>query len=580
MDDLDSQSSGLRSRLAQYGDQEFATFLRRTFVHSVGMSPENLEKPVVGIVNTFSELNHCHHGMRDLVEAVKRGVWAGGGLPLEFPVISLGEQFLHPTAMMFRNLMAMDVESMLKAQPLDGAVLLGGCDKTIPALLMGAASVDLPSIVVAAGPMLSSQYQGKRIGACTDCRRFWASYRRGEIDGDEIDEVEQRLAPTYGTCGVMGTASTMACLTEAIGMMLPGSAAIPAVYSDRRRAAEQSGQEILRMIRSGLNPSAIMTEKAFKNALTVLLALGGSTNAIIHLTAIAGRLGIRLDLNQLDVLGRQTPVLAAVKPSGDYFLEDFHQAGGMPVLMNELRSLLDLKASTVTGGSWEGHLEGIEYPEWQKVIHRFEDPFQAKGSLVVLRGNLAPRGALIKRSAASPGLLKKRGRAVVFDSLKDLSERIDSDNLAVTAEDFLVLKNAGLLGAPGMPEAGYLPIPKKLQGVKDMVRISDARMSGTAFGTVVLHVAPEAALGGPLSWVEDGDWIELDVDAGRLHLDVPESILIERQNAVKDPRMRPPVRGYERLFFDHVQQADLGADFDFLRHPSLMDEDREIERKE
>ena len=578
MDDSKEQTTGLRSRLAQYGDKAFAAYLRRTFVNSMGLERENLDKPVIGIVNTFSELNHCHLGMKGLAEAVKRGVWAAGGLPLEFPVISLGEQFLNPSAMMFRNLMSMDVEAMLKAQPLDGVVLLGGCDKTIPALLMGAASADLPGIVVAAGPMLASSYQGERVGACTDCRRFWAAYRQGEIDEATIGEIEQGLAPTHGTCGVMGTASTMACLAEALGMMLPGAAAIPAVYSERMRSAEASGREILSVVKSGRRPSQVMTRAAFENALRVLLAIGGSTNAVIHLSAIAGRLGIRLDLDCLDRLGNDTPVLVSVKPSGKFFMEDFFRAGGVPVVMKELESRLDGEVTDVCGESLSSRLESVVFPDWQKVIHRFNRPFQAEGSLVVLQGNLAPRGALLKRSAASPELLKKRGMALVFESLEDLAQRVDSEELEVSPDSFLVLKNAGPIGGPGMPEAGYLPIPKKLSGVKDMVRISDARMSGTAFGTVILHVAPEAAKGGVLGLVESGDWIDLDVDARRLELEVSPLELEERRRRGTQPTEEKPARGYDRLFFDHVQQADLGCDFDFLRHPSLMDDDLAIEQ--
>jgi dihydroxy-acid dehydratase len=573
MAESNSQSGGLRSRLAEYGDQEFAAFLRRSFVHSMGLAEGNLEKSVIGIVNTFSELNHCHLGLNDLAAAVKRGVSSSGGLPLEFPVISLGEQFLNPSAMMFRNLMSMDVEAMLKAQPIDGVVLLGGCDKTLPALLMGAASANIPSIVVAAGPMLASSHEGERIGACTDCRRFWASYRRGEMDESEIHAVEKRLAPTHGTCGVMGTASTMACVAEALGMMLPGTAAIPAVYSDRIRAAEESGMRILKLVKEQLTPSKIMTQAAIENACRVLLAIGGSTNAVIHLTAIAGRLGIRLDLDRFDSLGKDTPVLVAVKPSGPNFMEDFHRAGGVPVVMNELRSKLSLDTFTVTGENLKTVLREVVFPEWQEVIYQLDSPFQENGSLVVLRGNLAPRGALLKRSAASSNLLHCRGRAVVFESLEDLAERIDSPDLDVNSDDILVLKNAGLLGGPGMPEAGNLPIPRKLSPLKDMVRISDARMSGTGFGTIVLHISPEAAVGGPLALVENGDMIELDVDSRRLHLDVSESILSERKKRIVSRKIELPKRGYERLFFEHVQQADLGADFDFLRHPDLADGD-------
>lgn len=569
---------GLRSRLAEYGDREFAAYLRRSFFSSLGYERSHESKPVIGIVNTFSELNHCHLGLNQLVEAVKRGVWAAGGLPLSFPVISLGEQFMTPSAMLYRNLMSMDVESMLKAQPVDAVVLLGGCDKTLPALLMGAASADVPSIVVAAGPMIAGGYQGERIGACTDCRRFWAAYRQGEISAETIHDVENRLAPTHGTCGVMGTASTMACLAEALGMMLPGTATIPAVYSDRARAAEASGRQAVSLAKNRVKPSDIMSQDAFDNALRVLLAIGGSTNAVIHLIAIAGRVGISLSLDRLDALSRETPVLVAVKPSGPYFMEDFHRAGGVPVVLQELREHLALGALTVTGEPLREALDVAGAADWQEVIYPLVRPFQDESSLVVLRGNLAPRGALLKRSAASPGLLQSRGRAVVFESLNDLADRIDHPDLDVKPEDFLVLQGAGPLGAPGMPEAGYLPIPKKLRGVKDMVRLSDARMSGTAFGTVVLHVTPEAAKGGALGLVRDGDMIELDVARRRLHLEVSEEVLSVRRAEKGAPRGAIPERGYERLFAERVQQADLGVDFDFLRHPNLHESDLIVEQ--
>lgn len=562
---------GLANNLTEYGDDEFALYLRRSFAKSMGYSDEALSKPIVGIVNTFSELNNCHRGFRELAEAVKRGVWQAGGLPLEFPTISLGEVFLYPTSMMMRNLMAMDVEVMLRAQPLDAVVLMGGCDKTLPALLMGAASAGLPAIVLAAGPMLTGDFKGEQLGACTDCRRFWGQYRRGEVDEAAINQVEGRLSVTAGTCAVMGTASTMACLTEALGMMLPGGAAIPAVHADRLRHAELTGRQATRLIQSGLTPDKIMTEAAFENALRALLAIGGSTNAIIHLTAIAGRLGIQLNLQQLDELSESTPVLVALKPSGRHYMEDFYRAGGMPIVMQALKSQLNADALTVTGQTLSELLgDGFEWPEWQNVIHPIDDPLQEKGALVALKGNLAPDGAILKRSAASPNLLNVKGRAVVFTSLQDLHARIDDPNLDVREDDILVLQNAGPVGAPGMPEAGYLPIPKKLTGVKDMVRISDARMSGTAFGTIVLHVSPEAAVGGPLSLVRDGDIIELNVNKRQLDLLVDDSEL-EARKAQQPPPKSLPARGYERLYQQSIQQAHLGADFDFLRHEALQD---------
>ncbi len=565
------KTHGLAGQLTEYGDREFALYLRRSFAKAMGFSNEALDKPVIGILNTYSELNNCHRNLPQLIEAIKRGVWQAGGLPLEFPTISLGEVFLSPTSMLYRNLMALDVETMIRAQPLDAVVLIGGCDKTMPALLMGAASAGVPAIAVVAGPMLANEFQGERIGACTDCRRYWAKYRRGEIDQAEIQAVEGKLAPTPGTCGVMGTASTMACLTEALGMMLPGGAAAPAVYADRMRQGEAAGMQACRLAEQRLTPEQIMTPAAFDNALRVLQAIGGSTNAIIHLTAIAGRLGIRLDLERLNELADTTPVLLDLKPTGDGYMEDFHRAGGMPVVMQELKPLLNLDVQTVAGRPWREIMDvPYTFPSWQTVVRPAAEPLQPQGALIALKGNLAPRGAVIKRAAASPALLNHVGRAVVFSSLDDLAARIDDPDLDVTPDDVLVLQNAGPLGAPGMPEAGYLPIPKKLTGVKDMVRISDARMSGTAFGTIVLHIAPEAAAGGPLGLVRTGDQIELSADRRELNLLV-DARELERRRAAIPERPRPATRGYTYLYQQHCQQADLGADFDFLRHPSLQE---------
>ncbi len=567
-------TQGLANNLTEYGDREFALYLRRSFAKAMGFSDDALRKPIVGIVNTYSELNNCHRHFPDLVDAVKRGVWQAGALPLEFPTISLGEVFLAPTSMFYRNLMAMDVEAMIRAQPLDAVVLTGGCDKTLPALLMGAASAGLPAVVVAAGPMLTGRYEGERLGACTDCRRFWARYRRGESDLEQIDEVEGQLAPTPGTCGVMGTASTMACVVEALGMMLPGGAAIPAVFADRLRHAEEAGKFAVRLAAQRTTPETIMTPVAFDNALRMLQAIGGSTNAVIHLTAIAGRLGIRLELERLDELAATTPLLVDLKPSGEGYMEDFHRAGGMRVVMHELKHLLHLDAPTVTGKTWRQLLdETYTFPAWQNVIRPAANPLQPQGALIVLRGNLAPNGALLKRSAATPALLNRVGRAVVFSSLADLAARIDDPDLDVTPDDFLVLQNAGPLGGPGMPEAGYLPIPKKLTGVKDMVRISDARMSGTAFGTVVLHVSPEAAAGGCLGLVRTGDRIELSADRRALNLLVEAEELARRRATLAGAPTAHIQRGYEYLYHRHCQQAHLGADFDFLRHPALSPAD-------
>ncbi|MBI4606053.1 MAG: dihydroxy-acid dehydratase [Planctomycetes bacterium] len=566
------EEQGLSRRLTETGDREFARFIRRSFALSSGLSREALGKPAIGIVSTASDLNTCHREMPALVAAVKRGVWQAGGLPLEVPAISLGEVYLHPTSMLYRNLLSMDVEALLAAQPLDGAVLAGGCDKTVPGLLMGAASAGVPSVLVVTGPMLAGSLRGERVGACTDCRRFWARYRRGEASAEDLAEVEGQLAPTAGTCAVMGTASTMACLAEALGVMLPGGASPPAVTAERLRCAEAAGAAAVRAAREGLTPQKVLTRGAFDNALRALLAIGGSTNAVIHLAAIAGRVGIRVDLDRLDALGRETPLLVDLKPTGEGYMEDFHAAGGMPVVLSELKPWLYLGALTVSGRTLGETLDpAYRWPAWQRAIRRAEDPLQPGEALVVLKGTLAPDGALLKRSAASPGLLERTGRATVFDSLEDLAARVDREDLDVRPDDFLVLRNAGPLGGPGMPEAGYLPIPRKLAGVKDMVRISDARMSGTAFGTVVLHVAPEAAAGGPLALVRSGDGIELSVRRRALNLLVPEDELARRRaEAASRPRRELERRGYLRLYSERVQQAPLGADFDFLRHESLQ----------
>jgi len=571
MTDTDTKPQGFANQLTEYGDNGFALFLRRSFAQSMGYTRETLGKPIVGIINTYSELNNCHRAFPELAQAVKRGVWQAGGLPLEFPTISLGEVFLSPTAMLMRNLMSMDVEVMIKAQPLDAVVLMGGCDKTLPALLMGAASAGIPAIALAAGPMLTGSYKGERIGACTDCRRFWAMYRRGEIDRDTVDAVESELAPTAGTCGVMGTASTMACVIEALGMMLPGGAAVPAVYAERLRHGEETGKCAVRLAECKLTPDQVMTEAAFENALRALLAIGGSSNGIIHLTAMAGRLGIRLSLDQLNQLSDETPMLVKLKPSGSYYMEDFYRAGGMPIVLQELKSALRRDAVTVNGQTLGAVLDRpYQWPAWQDVIRPASDPINRDGGLVALKGSLAPDGAILKRSAASPQLMNHTGRAVVFTSVEDLHARVDDPNLEVTPDSVLVMQNAGPVGAPGMPEAGMLPIPRKLTGIKDIVRISDARMSGTAFGTVVLHVSPEAAVGGPLGLVRDGDLIELSVDKRQVNLLVDERELEARR--AQQPSTKPqPARGYEQLYIQHVQQAHLGADFDFLRHESLRE---------
>ena len=561
---------GLARGLTNYGDPDFALYLRRSFAKSMGYSRAALERPIVGIADSGSGFNNCHRHLPELIDAVKRGVLAAGALPVAFPTISLGEVFLEPTSMLYRNLMSMDVEEMVRAQPMDAVVLVGGCDKTVPAQLMGAASAGIPAIQLVAGPMMTGRHEGERLGACTDCRRFWAKYRAGEVSAEAIETIEGRLATTTGTCAVMGTASTMACLAEALGMTLPGTAAIPAVHADRLRAAEATGETAVSLVRSGLTPDRILTPEAFENALRVLLAIGGSTNALIHLTAIAGRVGVTLSLDTLNRLSEETPVLVDLKPSGQHYMEDLFAAGGLGAVLRELAPWLHLDCLTVTGRTLGERLaaEPSAFVD-RGVIRSASDPFQSVGGLVAVFGSLAPGGAILKRSAADARLFETEARAVVFESLEDLARRIDDPALDVTASDALVLKNAGPLGAPGMPEAGYLPIPRKLSrtGVTDMLRISDARMSGTAYGTIVLHVTPEAAAGGPLALVQHGDRIRLSVKERRLDLLVDDAELGRRRAGRVDGTR--PRRGYRKLFLDHVLQADEGCDFDFLRHPDL-----------
>ncbi len=559
---------GLRKGLTSYGDARFSLFLRKAFIKAAGYSDDALDRPIVGIAATGSDFNPCHGNMPALVEAARRGVMLAGGLPMAFPTISLHESFAEPTSMFLRNLMAMDTEEMIRAQPMDSVLLIGGCDKTLPAQIMGAISADRPAVVLPVGPMVVGHHKGETLGACTDCRRYWAAYRAGAIDEAEIETVAGRLAPSVGTCMVMGTASTMALMAEALGLALPGTASIPAPHAERLRAGEAAGRLAAQMARGGgPRPSEIVTPGAIGNAMTVLQAIGGSTNGVIHLAAIAGRAGLRLDLEELDRIGCRTPVLVDLKPSGRHYMEHFHAAGGLPRLLVELADLLDLSQPTVAGGTLGDSLTPAKDRHPQDVIRSRGDPLKREGAIAVLRGNLCPLGALIKQSAALEALLRHEGRAVVFESLADLAARIDDPALEVAADDVLVLKNAGPKGAPGMPEAGYLPIPRKLaeRGVKDMVRISDARMSGTAFGTIVLHVAPEAAEGGPLGLVETGDRIRLDVAGRRLDLLVEEGELARRCQARANlPPPALPDRGYARLFQESVLQADRGCDFDFL----------------
>ncbi len=557
----------MRKGLTAYGDEGFSLFLRKAFIKAMGYSDDALERPIVGITNTYSGFNACHRTVPELIEAVKRGVMLAGGLPVEFPTITLHESFAHPTSMYLRNLMAMDAEEMIRAQPLDAVVLIGGCDKTVPALLMGAASANVPAILMVTGPMITGEHKGERLGACTDCRRYWGKFRAAEIDEQEINAVNDQLCPSAGTCMVMGTASTMALCSEALGMMLPQSACIPAVMAERLRNAEASGARAVAMAKERLTPDRIMTPAAFENALRMLLAIGGSTNAIVHLAAMAGRLGIALDLDAFDRMGHKTPVLVDLKPTGQHDMEDLYKAGGAATILRELKPLLNLDALTVTGRSLGENIAATP-PSWsgQQVVRSSKNPIFKEGGIAFLRGNLAPEGAIIKQSAMDPKLMKHEGRAVVFESLEDLANRVDDPDLDVTAGDVLVLKSAGPKGAPGMPEAGYIPIPKKLaqKGVKDMVRISDARMSGTAFGSIVLHVTPESAIGGPLALVRNGDRIRLDVSARKLELLVGKAELEARRKKWRKPSVRPEDRrGYRKLFMETVTQADRGCDFDF-----------------
>ncbi|HET7159856.1 MAG TPA: IlvD/Edd family dehydratase [Burkholderiales bacterium] len=561
------KARGLERNLTNYGDRDFAIYLRRSFARSMGYSKEMLERPIVGVAQSGSGFNNCHRTMPELIEAVKRGVMLAGGLPVEFPTITLHESFAHPTSMYLRNLMAIDTEEMIRAQPIDSTVLIGGCDKTVPALLMGAASANVPAILMVTGPMLTGTHKGERLGACTDCRRFWARYRAGEIDDTEINEVNAKLAPTAGTCMVMGTASTMALCSEALGMMLPGGAAIPAVLAERVRNAEATGARAVALAKERLTPDRIMTPEAFENALRVLLAVGGSTNAIVHFAAVAGRLGFALDLDGFDRMGRETPVLVDLKPTGQHYMEHLYEAGGLATILRELKPMLHGSALTINGKTLQQNIDEARVPEHQDVVRPCSNPIFGGGGIAVLRGNLAPDGAIIKQAAATPKLMTHTGRAVVFESLEDLAARIDDPQLDVNADDVIVLKNAGPVGAPGMPEAGYIPIPRKLaqQGVKDMVRISDARMSGTAFGSIVLHVTPESAIGGALALVRNGDRIRLDVPARAIELLVNEAELAARRKAWKPALAATgPERGYRKLFLDTVQQADKGCDFDFL----------------
>ena len=560
---------------AWFDTPELYGWLRQAAFRAEGFGQPGYEgRPIIGICNSWSELTHCNAHLRQLAEAVKRGVWQAGGFPLEFPVMSLGEYNMRPTTMLYRNLMSMDVEESITANPLDGVVLLAGCDKTTPAMLMGAASADVPAIMVTGGPQLKGNWRGEELGSCTDCRRYHQELRAERITEEDWAELQSCIVRSPGHCMVMGTASTMAAICEALGMALPGNAAIPAVDSRRQQLSEAAGRQIVRLVEQGLRPSDIMTPAAFKNAIRTLHAVGGSTNAIVHLTAIAGRLGIDLPLSRFDELSRSTPFILNLKPSGEFLMEDFYYAGGVPALLNAISPLLDLEAQTVTGDSLGAGLLGAQSHN-PALIRSLDEPLDAEGGLAVLNGSLAPDGAIIKPTAASPELLRHRGRAVVFEDHDDMDRRIDDPDLDVRPDDVLVMRNGGPLGGPGMPEWGFLPLPKKLlqQGVRDMVRISDARMSGTAFGTVVVHATPESAAGGPLAAVRNGDMIELNVPERRLDLLVEPEEIARRLAA----QVRPPApyrRGYGWLFAQHILQADKGCDFDFLRAEALNGKQR------
>ncbi len=553
-----------RRSQAWFGRSGKDGFLHRSWIKNQGYPDDLFDgRPVIGICNTWSELTPCNGHFREIAEFVKRGVYEAGGFPLEFPVMSLGETQLRPTAMLFRNLASMDVEESIRANPIDGVVLLMGCDKTTPALLMGAASVDIPTIGISGGPMLSGQFRGKQIGSGTGVWQMSEDVRAGKMAQEEFTAAESCMHRSKGHCMTMGTASTMASMVEALGVALPGNAAIPAVDARRYRQAQLTGRRIVEMVEEEMALSKILTRAAFENAIRTNAAIGGSTNAVIHLLAIAGRIGVKLELDDWDRVGSQLPCLVNLQPSGEYLMEDFYYAGGLPAVMKEISHLLDLRTRTVNGQTLGENI--ADAPCWNRdVIKPFEQPFKAAAGIAVIRGNLAPNGAVIKPSAASPRLLKHRGKAVVFENIEDLHARIDDEDLDIDENSIMVLKGCGPKGYPGMAEVGNMPLPPKLlrRGITDILRISDARMSGTAYGTVVLHVSPEAADGGPLALVENGDFIEVDVPARRLHLDVSDAELGRRKTNWQPAPA--PKRGWYKLYVDHVQQAHLGADLDVL----------------
>lgn len=548
-----------------YGVEDLRSFGHRSRTKQMGYAAEDYAgKPVIGIINTWSEANPCHAHFRTRAEEVKRGVWQAGGFPMEIPAMSLGETLMKPTTMLYRNFLAMEVEELARSNPVDGIVLLGGCDKTVPAMLMGAFSMDLPAIFVPAGPMLRGHWRKDVLGSGSDVWKYWAEKRAGTLSETAWGEIEDGIARSFGTCMTMGTASTMALIAEVLGMTLPGAAAIPAADSSHSRLATESGRQIVEMVWQDRKPSDLVTDASFQNAIVTLMACGGSTNAIIHLVAMAGRLGIKVDLDRFDAAARKTPLIADLRPAGRFLMEDLYYAGGSRGLLGRLGPLLDLGCATVNGRTLGQNLEGAEVFE-DEVIRPLDKPVKAEGGLAVLRGSLAPNGAVIKHAAASEHLLRHTGPAIVFNDYKDLKKRLDDPALPFTRDTVMVLRQAGPLGGPGMPESGMLPLPKKLleQGVRDLVRISDARMSGTSYGTCVLHVAPESHVGGPLALVRDGDLIALDVEARRLDLLVPEDELARRRAAWQPPEVIYS-RGYGQMFARHVTQADEGCDFDFL----------------
>ena len=549
-----------------YGARDLRAFGHRSRTAQMGYDRSDYAgKPVIAIINTWSDINSCHTHFKQRVEEVKRGVWQAGGFPVEMPAMSLAEVMQKPTTMMYRNFLAMETEELLRSYPADGTVLMGGCDKTTPALVMGAISMNLPAIYMPAGPMLTGHWRENTLGSGSDTWKYWAELRAGNITERDWQEIEDGIARSPGTCMTMGTAATMMSITEALGLALPGASSIPAPDSNHAKMATLCGKRAVEMVWEDLKPRDILSAKSFDNAIVTLMAMGGSTNALIHLVAMAGRAGIKLPLERYNEYSAKTPLLANVRPSGERFLmEDFYYAGGLRALLSELKDLLHLDCRTVNGRTLGENLEGARIHN-EDVIRKRSNPLKEAGGLVVLRGNLAPNGAVIKAAAATPKLLKHVGKAVVFEDYNDMAARIDRDDLAVDADSVLVLRNSGPLGGPGMPEWGMLPVPKKLlkQGVRDMVRISDARMSGTSYGTCVLHVAPESFVGGPLALVKSGDLIELDVDKRELNLKVDAAELARRKSAWRQPEQKF-ARGYGAIFSRHIRQADEGCDFDFL----------------